>query len=957
METLEFLRTVLPTRGFYFVAVQIPGQKYGWKHHACESIEELTAKTRAFDEQGETVYYALASYSKRDVERTKDGKTYPVQRVQENVQAIRSFWLDLDVGEGAAKYPTQADAVKALGAFAFECGLPKPLIVSSGYGIHVYWPLLDDVLPGQWKTTATNLKFLAHGLKMLTDPSRTADTTSVLRPPGTHNRKNKNINGVLTASAVPVLVLGNATPVNYKEFDSIIARALKAHEIVPKYETATVVNKKINEGATATREFPPASAHLIADRCNQIKIMRESKGNIPEPQWYAALQLLDKTIEGETIVHEWGKGHPKYSKEKTIAKVAQIKSFGPTLCSTFEFKYPDGCLNCPYKGKIITPMQLGTVLKEAPAPVVKMETEVGEEDVEIPLPPLPFKRGSEDSEGLYVELEPGVPVRFYPYDLYPAALEYDESDQFETTRIHHRLPLEGWKSFTIRSSVVHAAKDFNMAMADKSIKYPFDGKYKDTMRSYLSSYLERLQEKTRIKVQYTSLGWKEENTKFLLGDRMYLANGTSHHAGISHKSKPFIQGFGTKGNLEEWKKLTSWFDRPGCEHHAFTLMLAFGAPLTHIAGLDGTLFNMTGTTSTGKSSLGRMAMSVYGDYNKMRSSTDSTINARIAKIGAFGSLPMYIDELSNITPEELSKLAYSIAGGMGREKLRSDSTAAEVAYWKTFVLSSSNHNLHNKLTLMKNSPEPETMRIFEYEFPKVQDWYHFAEKELHRTLDENYGHAGEKYIAHIVQMDKAVIRNMIEKTKDDLAKLCGSEGSERFWLFGVACTLVGGIIAKQQGLIDFNPGRVIPWIVQTVGAMRGGMKSNFSDPVSLLSRFLDEFQGERLVMKIVNMGHIKSMVAEDKMTPYQSLSQRYELEDGLLYIKAHVIKTWLIKHGEDYAAVVKDLRKRDILMSEDEPIVLGKGTKYATFREPCWKINMRTGEAVKLSLDTNQTSA
>src|SRR5262249_39184778 len=61
--------------------------------------------------------------------------------------------------------------------------------VSSGWGLHVYWPLKHMLDRATWERYARGLKSLCekHGLKA--DPSRTADISSVLRTPGTHNRK------------------------------------------------------------------------------------------------------------------------------------------------------------------------------------------------------------------------------------------------------------------------------------------------------------------------------------------------------------------------------------------------------------------------------------------------------------------------------------------------------------------------------------------------------------------------------------------------------------------------------------------------------------------------------------------------------------------------------------------------------------------------------------------------
>jgi hypothetical protein len=75
--------------------------------------------------------------------------------------------------------------------FCHAIGLLRPLCVGSGYGIHAYWPLSNLLDPKTWKTHSAGLAILLRkrGIKH----ERTTDIASLLRPPGTHNRKRDPI--------------------------------------------------------------------------------------------------------------------------------------------------------------------------------------------------------------------------------------------------------------------------------------------------------------------------------------------------------------------------------------------------------------------------------------------------------------------------------------------------------------------------------------------------------------------------------------------------------------------------------------------------------------------------------------------------------------------------------------------------------------------------------------------
>ena len=61
-------------------------------------------------------------------------------RKVDNVSHLGSLFLDLDCGP-MKEYATQAEAFTSLKNFCKTLKLPKPLIINSGRGVHVYWPL------------------------------------------------------------------------------------------------------------------------------------------------------------------------------------------------------------------------------------------------------------------------------------------------------------------------------------------------------------------------------------------------------------------------------------------------------------------------------------------------------------------------------------------------------------------------------------------------------------------------------------------------------------------------------------------------------------------------------------------------------------------------------------------------------------------------------------------------
>ena len=137
MNTVEFLRLVLPSRGLY-VASRLTLK--GFRNHVCDTIEELAQQVLSYDAQEVAAYYACSAYRERSVDGVKDGKPIKQVRTHKNVRAARDYWMDLDVKPGnPAAFESQEHALVALVEFCRKVDIPVPTIISSGYGLQIHW--------------------------------------------------------------------------------------------------------------------------------------------------------------------------------------------------------------------------------------------------------------------------------------------------------------------------------------------------------------------------------------------------------------------------------------------------------------------------------------------------------------------------------------------------------------------------------------------------------------------------------------------------------------------------------------------------------------------------------------------------------------------------------------------------------------------------------------------------
>jgi hypothetical protein len=552
--------------------------------------------------------------------------------------------------------------------------------------------------------------------------------------------------------------------------------------------------------------------------------------------------------------------------------------------------------------------------------------------VALPNPPAPYtRRAPEDGGGIYVE-EDGILHKIYEYDCYPVDITYDENVGYEVMRVRHWLPQEGWQEQSLQSSLLARPVDFEAALRDNSIQ-PL---IRNRMVMYMDAYLRKLRADTKMRRLFRSMGWKARNTCFVLGDRMYHKDGSIVHAGASGRSASFLEGFNAKGELNDWRDLTQIFASPGLEPHAFMLLTAFAAPLLQMCNRDGFTVSAVGHTGLGKSTIGKLLASVYGYWKDTWIGRNSTINARVERLGTYNAIPAYMDEITTIDPEEFRDLVYMVTTGKGKDALTRSRETREGAKWQTILVVSTNDPLQSKLQTVKQNPEAESMRLFEFEFPESSTFLEYASL-IHAYVEQHYGVAGGEYIRRLV-MEQDRLRYEIPAAIDALEHEFQMDKKERFWSQAAALALYGGKLAREWGIIAFDPERIRPWLLTEIRRMRGDVASNTMSARMILGEYLNEHIGERLVVTKINAG-----MSASNMRPNRALTQHYEKDVKTLWIARSHLKAWIEKRHHSFNDIKKELFADGVLLNPDDKKTLGAGTDMsggAKMQIRCWKIKV-----------------
>lgn len=894
------LELLLPGQGLLCAAIRtVEGY---WRHKYFEDPEPLAQylaqRDAAAERTGETVFLAQGGYRDRD------------RRTQANVVAVRSFWFDVDCGPGKP-HATQRGGAAEIKRFCEETGLPLPIVVNSGNGLYAHWALTHDVGPELWRAAATVLKDLAHAVNFKADDARTADSASVLRPVGSTNRKG--------GEAKPVTLVRLADPIEPLEFVTLLKTAAQAKQVGlrPFAPPKTTLNA---EFALDAAHGPPAKPEKVFEQCAQVRYAATQQADVEEPLWYALLGLVRHCEDGVKWAHEWSRHHPEYTPAETDKKLAhhEAAGIGPTTCVTFADKRPEGCLGCKHKDKITSPIQLGRVY----------------EAVEEPPPELPDGFSLTKSGLLFTASD--EPMIFYDRPLYVADIAWDEGVGYEIAVIRHELPHEGWQEFKIRSSLTNDPKQLHIALADHHIKI-LGSERKKIMTLYIESYLSKVQRAKKMSRVSSQMGWRPDG-RFILGAREYWPDGTEAPSQIAKSVPGAVDGFCEAGSVDTWSEATRILDRQGLEPLVFALCAAaFGAPLMKFSGYPGAVVSLLGPSGTGKTLAGLWGISAYGDPTRLMMLKDDTRNALLARLGTYGTLPLYIDEITNLPPDELSELVYRITQGRDKARLnRAAQERANVNHWQTLAICSTNASLHDRLSAHKQDASPELNRVLEIPVDLVGVLSRDEATHCYRTFTTNFGGAGATYVRHLVtthaQMPE-LHRTRVDTISRRIDEKTSATSDERFWSAVAAVTLYGASLAKNLGLLRIDVGRLSEWTVETVSALRAAKRDTANSALDTLGQFLDEHSANRLVyMRDKNVPVV---------TPHGQLIVRVEPDTNLMYVSRSKLRDWCSKRHASFSALRKGLIDHGVLVDGNRRKTLGAGTDFAGSAQACFVLDLR----------------
>lgn len=910
-------------------------------------VEDVARMALDDDRHGHDVYLALGRFG--------DGRTPRgmAARRADNCLGSACLYVDLDVKDGA--YPDLRAATGALGAALKALRVPSPTVwVRSGNGLHVYWTLPAVLEPSVWTPLARRLADGLVGAGLVFDALCTVDICRVLRVPGTRNWKDRDApKPVRLLRALPRLsggdlaVLADRLPAaslaSYRSVPAALPLAIQGS--APAAALAQAASgasgpAAIGDELTGGVEGRPVDLSLTVVECPMFAEALATGGEgHQQPLWRSFVQVCTYAAdeaEARDMAHRLSRGHAGYQAAQTDALFDQIMTaratspFGPHSCEHMGRMYEatlgtiPPCATCPQRRAGIKgpgyPRRIASAAPDfVPPPSVPAGTVT---DSFAGYWPDTGKRG-----GMWFTQPPRggkgepIPVQACPYHvLEPTRVEDDQG------RVYLRAE---WRLGSTVKRAYLGVEEMNDAQRFRG----FLGRHgmtigdiqQATTRAMSTSFTTQLMRMGQPSTfMPRTLGWHEikgpgkgGGTGFALGGTFHRprAMGDIEAMDCAPEHRSLSYAYEPRGDAGRWLAAANTIltddDRPASH---LIVAASFGSPLLGLARVLGAVLSIVSPAERGKSTLMRLAQSVWANPEGGMGAVDDTEAFILTRAGYLNCLPLLWDEVRDAK----GVLGFfRLTQGQTKGRLNSNARANGIETFHCQPVLASNQSIAD---LMDRSGAAGTARVLELDLPP-----HPAAMLPHKdacdaadgVVKRHHGVFGPLYIRSLLSNLPQVEAHFtaLHRTVNTAPSLAGID--RRFKSNTAAACLLGAVMANRLGLTALSPTLVkkglIDAIRQAAPPAAGAVGHHPVEVRALLDFLHDNRWGQLVLQGVIPVGQ----------APREAVCVVIEQAAGSIAIRGRSLDDWLIKAQHPIRPTIQRLMSVHGLVIEHRPLAKG----------------------------------
>lgn len=937
MNTIDFLKRVCPDRDAIVVTQYNNNKNIFWNREVFTyaELDDAAANMALWDKNPEaTIYYSVGAFADNIV-TTDEGKQ-KIRRTQDKATFFKSLCFDLDCG-GDKPYKTQRDGLIKLAEVVKELKLPKPLIVSSGIGAHVYWVLDKCISKQQWVQVSKALSAALASKGLEIDNSKIHDPSMVLRPVGTFHKKTSDWKEVkvLLDDGIEhdvLLLAGKLT----EWMDTTPQRPDR-----PQRKRSAMLDAVLNEGNDLDIDS-------IAEHCQQVRAIVESGGvtnaagdPVEEPLWRASLGLAKFTPDPEQTIIRIAGQHPEFDLEKNMEKLEGWNATGPTTCATFALHCPKGCEACPYQGKKTSPAQLSSTDVQ----VVVVQDESGEEqEVEIPMPEGYVMRRDQIYHEIVVKDEDGNETKDWEltstYPMYIESIYFSPEDRQTSFTLAIKKPLIGWEQNDHLAAVLSSAgKEFSGFLLDNQIFGLKSLNQQEKVRGYLMDYLQMVQSQVATGYDYKSFGWQKDGS-FICGQQIINPPNNATSRRIVGNAERYKERIVVQGTREKFVEAMDMLNLAGTQVIRTCALISTTGIIAKQMGMGSSIVSVYSTdTTTGKTLSLLTVNSMFGNPRSLIQGRNDTTNAIYGMRGTLNNLPMAIDEITMADEHQVAQMAYSFSEGQEKTTMTPGRDIRHPAVWDGPTFMTTNTSLMSKFDQVKQESEPLRVRAFEVPqndrtFVSLRD--DSGGKVASNYADlllENHGWAFPELVQAVVHLGGA--KEVAAKGHADFHKTFGFDFApqERFYESMIKSAWTMGKIGSKLGLFPFDVKDTIEFMLETVTKLRKDTVDAKVDAIDVIGQFMQQYNDQIIEVTQPYGKGGKPMVREPAplkavmRTQYVYDANNPIMPGSTLAINRAVFKKFVKENNDAEDRVLRELQNMGALVDSNARVTMFKNCR------------------------------
>lgn len=305
-----------------------------------------------------------------------------------------------------------------------------------------------------------------------------------------------------------------------------------------------------------------------------------------------------------------------------------------------------------------------------------------------------------------------------------------------------------------------------------------------------------------------------------------------------------------QGSLDEWRRDVARL-AVGNSLMLISLCAAFAGPLLRDCHAENGGIHIIGNSSSGKSTLLKVAASAWGGSGYRRS-WRATSNGLEGAAALHNDALLALDEISEADPREVGSIIYMLGNGVSKTRASRTGGSRPVTRWRVIVMSTGEFSLGATMeeagarqkaghaVRLLDLPANRQHGVFDelHEFTSGA----LLSNHLQSSAEAHFGHAARRFIAEMITDPTdhaAALAKLRESAHFDLPGMDQQEvrAAARFALLAYA-----GELASHYGITGWDPGVALQAAKKELAKwrqMRGGGRKEHMQILEALTDFID----------------------------------------------------------------------------------------------------------------------